>query len=112
MKVQANAHTIEKIWGKNAGFFLPVRVGSGVRFLTRESFSADVFRIYPGMFTPAPLVRESGKYLSKMIEQADLVVQIRLEDYRKLMKRYNEGREALLGEYKKDQSKKPSKTAE
>lgn len=83
-----------------------------MRFLTRESFSSDIFRIYPGVFSPAPFVRESGKYISKMIEQADEIVQIRVDDYHRLMKRYSEGREALLGEYKKDKSKKPSKGIE
>ena len=58
-----------------------------------------MFHLYPDINTPAPLVKESAKYILDMIQRTEEVVQIRLEEYHELKNRYEATRTSILDKY-------------
>ncbi len=91
---------IEKLWRGEVGFLLPVRTRmGGVRFITQDSYTQDIFRLYPDMLGPAPLVEGSLSYIKQMMDRVEDVVLLRLEDYQTMLDQWSTRREAILSHY-------------
>ncbi len=98
-KKEARSH-IEKLWRGEVGFLLPVRTRmGGVRFITQDAYTQDMFRLYPDMLGPAPLVEGSFSYIKQMIGRVDDVVLLRLEDYETMLDQWSTRRESILNHY-------------
>lgn len=93
--------TIEDLWRGPVGFLLPLRTKSGwVRFITQDSFSDDFFEVYPKMYTPAPFVDGSMKYIQGMTAQIDeLEQEVVIQDYMSRIQRYSWMRNNLIEKY-------------
>jgi hypothetical protein len=79
---------------------MPLRTKKGgVRFITRDAFVLDLFKMYPNMYTPVPFSEQSVEYVFAMAAQIDDRQDIRIEEYTDNVQRYKSMYTQLIEQY-------------